>query len=264
MTLDAGGTKFSFSAVRNGLEIVTPLVTTSFGDDLEKSLKQIKSGFHHIRKQLETAPAAISFGFPGPADFENGIIGDLFNLPGFRGGVALAAMLREEFQVPVFINNDADLFAYGESIAGLLPWVNGKLKEAGSKKRFHTLIGVTLGTGFGGGIVHNGVLFRGDNSAAAEIWKMSNRIEPRLNAEELISIRALQRTYAELTGIPEEKIPSPEELYEIGLSKRRGDTEAAVEAFRRLGKALGDVLCNIISIADGLVVIGGGIAGQSR
>ena len=41
-------------------------------------------------------------------------------------------MLEEKFGIPVFINNDGDLFAYGEAIAGLLPFINSKLEEAGS------------------------------------------------------------------------------------------------------------------------------------
>ena len=96
---------------------------------------------------------ALSFAFPGPADYPNGIIGDLKNLPAFRGGVPLGPLLAETFGAPVFINNDGDLFAYGEAMAGLLPEVNGMLEAAGSPKRFRNLLGVTLGTGFGAGLV---------------------------------------------------------------------------------------------------------------
>jgi glucokinase len=64
---------------------------------------------------------AISFAFPGPSDYPRGIIGDLGNLPCFRGGVALGPMLEDTFEIPVFINNDGDLFAYGEAIGGFLP-----------------------------------------------------------------------------------------------------------------------------------------------
>ncbi len=49
-------------------------------------------------------------------------------------------MLENEFQVPVYINNDGDLFAYGESIAGLLPYINQKLKEAGSSNNIKTCL----------------------------------------------------------------------------------------------------------------------------
>ena len=53
-------------------------------------------------KNLKTRPVAISFAFPGPADYPNGIIGNLPNLTAFRGGVALGPMLEEKFQLPVF------------------------------------------------------------------------------------------------------------------------------------------------------------------
>ena len=54
---------------------------------------------------LNEPPVAISFAFPGPADYKRGIIGDLGNLPSLRGGIALGPMLEAEFGIPVFINN---------------------------------------------------------------------------------------------------------------------------------------------------------------
>ncbi|MFO8098939.1 MAG: ROK family protein, partial [Salinibacter sp.] len=105
---------------------------------------------------------AISFAFPGPADYANGIIGDLGNLPAFRGGIALGPMLENHFELPVFINNDGDLFTYGEAISGLLPWVNKQLEQAGSIKKYENLTGVTLGTGFGGGLARRGELVLDD------------------------------------------------------------------------------------------------------
>jgi len=92
-----------------------------------------------VQNRLPEKPVAISFAFPGPADYPNGIIGDLGNFPAFRGGVALGPMLQEKFKLPVFINNDGDLFAYGEAIAGFLPEVNELLEKAGSPKHFSFL-----------------------------------------------------------------------------------------------------------------------------
>ncbi len=129
MTLDAGGTNFVFSAICDGSEIVTPLNLAANGHDLNRCLENILTGFKAIRRQLKKPPSAISFAFPGPADYVNGIIGDLGNLPAFRGGVALGPMLEDYFGLPVFINNDGDLFAYGEAMHGLLPYINKKLKE---------------------------------------------------------------------------------------------------------------------------------------
>ena len=153
MTLDAGGTNFRFSAIRGGEPATETIAMPSDGDNLDQCLTNIVDGFARIRDLCPELPAAISFAFPGPADYPRGIIGDLGNLPGFRGGIALGPMLEDRFSVPAFINNDGDLFVYGEAISGFLPYINGQLEKAGSPKRYKNLFGVTLGTGFGGGIV---------------------------------------------------------------------------------------------------------------
>ena len=127
MTLDAGGTSFRFSAMRGGKPVTETVTMPSNGDNLEKCLGNIVEGFTEVKKQCPAPPVAISFAFPGPADYPNGIIGDLGNLPCFRGGIALGPMLQEKFGIPAFINNDGDLFVYGEAIAGFLPYVNGLL-----------------------------------------------------------------------------------------------------------------------------------------
>ena len=85
--------------------------------DLDLCLGTLIRGFEQIISRLNEKPKAISFAFPGPADYRNGIIGGyLPNFPSFRDGVALGPMLEEHFGIPVFINNDADLFAYGEAL----------------------------------------------------------------------------------------------------------------------------------------------------
>ena len=260
MTLDAGGTNFRFSAIRGNAVIAGPVMMPSEGDDLDKCLANIVDGFTQIREQCPELPAAISFAFPGPADYPNGIIGDLGNLPGFRGGIALGPMLRYLFGVPVFINNDGDLFAYGEAIAGFLPYVNDLLAQAGNPKRYRNLFGVTLGTGFGGGIVTEGRLLSGDNSISGEVWLLRNRLHPQMNAEEGCSIRAVRRVYAESAGIEFDAAPEPRDICDIGLGKKPGNRGAAIEAFRQLGVVAGDAMANTLTLIDGLAVIGGGIA----
>jgi glucokinase len=171
-------------------------------------------------------------------------------------------MLEKKFGIPTFINNDGDLFVYGEAIAGFLPYVNGLLKQAGSPKRYKNLFGVTLGTGFGGGIVRDGELFAGDNSMAGEVWLLRNKLAPQTNAEEGASIRAVRRNYAERAGIPLDVTPEPRVIFEIGQGKQPGNQEAAVEAFRRLGEVVGDAMAQALTLVDGLAVIGGGISGS--
>jgi len=112
MTLDAGGTNFVFGAMQAEKEIIKPIRVSAKGENLESVLRIMIDGFKEVRSNINADPVAISFAFPGPADYENGIIGDLQNLPLFRGGVALKAMLENEFNIPTFINNDGDLIAY--------------------------------------------------------------------------------------------------------------------------------------------------------
>jgi glucokinase len=260
MTLDAGGTSFRFSALR-GEQAVTPVITMpSCGDDLEDCLGNLVAGFEQIRAQCPMPPAAISFAFPAPADYPSGIIGDLYNLPGFRGGIALGPMLEARFQIPVFINNDGDLFAYGEASAGFLPWVNLLLEKAGSPKRYKNLFGVTLGTGFGGGIVRGGDLFLGDNSMAGEIWQLRHKLDPQMNVEEGASIRAVRRVYAEAAAMPMDEAPDPRVIAQIASGAAPGQRAAAVEAYRRMGDVVGDALVSALALVDGLVVIGGGLS----
>ena len=130
----------------------------------------------------------------------------------------------------VFINNDGDLFVYGEAISGFLPYVNGLLDQAGSSKRYKN-----LGTGFGGGIVLDGQLLAGDNSISGEVWLLRNKLDPGMNAEEGASIRAVRRVFAEKADIPVSKAPEPKEICAIGLGTLSGNRAAALEAFRRLG-----------------------------
>ena len=261
MTLDAGGTNFVFSAIQGNREVVSPLTLPSNAHDLDKCLATIIHGFTRVKTQLADEPVAISFAFPGPADYPRGIIDDLQNLPGFKGGVALGPMLAEKFNLPIFINNDGDLYAYGEAIAGFLPYINNRLAQAGSPKRYQNLLGVTLGTGFGAGIVRNGELFLGDNSAGAEIFLVRNKLHPQTDVEESASIRGIKRVYIEKTNINPAKCPSPKEIYEIGIGKKAGNRQAAIEAYRHLAIAVGDALANVNTIFDGIIVIGGGISG---
>ena len=112
ITLDAGGTNFVFSAMR---------------------------GYDYI---IDQKPVAISFAFPGPADYRAGIIGGyLPNFPSFRDGVALGPFLKAKFDLPVFINNDGDLFALGEATGGALKEINDRIKDLGGNRRYTNLLG---------------------------------------------------------------------------------------------------------------------------
>ena len=116
LTLDAGGTNMVFSAMRGGEYIIDPINLPSNAKNLDLCLQTLVLGFSTVIEQLKEKPVAISFAFPGPADYPHGIIGGyLPNFPSFRDGVALGPFLEEKFGIPVYINNDGDLYAYGEA-----------------------------------------------------------------------------------------------------------------------------------------------------
>lgn len=257
VTLDAGGTNFVFGAMQANEFVVSPITLPSLADNLDTCLAQMVDGFTRIFSQLKQRPAAISFAFPGPADYPNGIIGGyLPNFPSFRDGVALGAFLEEKFGVPVFINNDADLYAYGEALAGVLPEINARLAKAGSAKRYKNLLGYTFGTGFGFGFVMDGRLNTGDNSCV-ETYCLRHKLNPDVIVEEGVAVRAVKRVYAEESGSREAL--EPKDICDIASGKRAGDVKAACKAFATMGEVAGDAMATAVTMMDGIIVIGGGI-----
>ena len=263
LTLDAGGSSFRFAAAQGGRIVVELPPAPSHAADLSGCLAALKDGFARARALCSAPPVAISFAFPGPADYAAGIVGDLPNFPAFRGGVALGPMLEDEFGLPVHMNNDGDLFAYGEATAGFLPWINERLGEAGSLKRYSHLLGFTLGTGLGGGLVRGGELLTGDNEGAANVHLLRHKLDPQLNAEEGASIRAVRREYAALAGLPLDLAPDPRAIAAIARGEESGHRDAARESYRRLGEVAGDSIAQACAVFDGLVVVGGGLSGAA-
>lgn len=263
LTLDAGGTNMVFGAMRGGEFIVDTITLPSNAQNLDLCLETMVVGFKSIIEKLQEKPVAISFAFPGPADYPNGIIGGFLpNFPSFRDGVALGPFLEDKFGIPVFINNDGDLYAYGEALGGLLPEINDRLEAAGSSKRYKNLIGYTFGTGLGIGTVINGELNRGDNSCV-ETFCLPHKKMHDIIVEDGAAIRAVKRVYGELSGQPDHKF-EPKDIYDIAEGKIEGDVDAAKKAFAEMGEIAGDAMAIAVTIIDGLIVIGGGITAASK
>lgn len=264
LTLDAGGTNLVFQAINKDNNIICEEIIPSESENINQFLDKLIIGFSKVNNRVDNKAAAISFCFPGPADYEAGIIGDLENLPIFRGGIALKPFLEEKFNIPVFINNDGDLFTLGEAIGGILPKINDKLHENGNHKKYQNLLGVTLGTGTGGGIVINNKLITGDNSAGAEINRSNNFLNPQMSIEETLSIRGIMNLYVMEAGISWKECPEPVDICLIADGKKEGNKKAAIEAWNKFGIVLGHALANAITLVDGLIVIGGGLAGAHK
>lgn len=263
ITLDAGGTNFVFGAMRGGEFIVDSITLPSNAHDLTLCLNTLTAGFEKTMALLPERPEAISFAFPGPADYKRGIIGGyLPNFPSFRDGVALGPYLESKFKMPVFINNDGDLYAYGEATGGVLPELNKRIKSLGGIREYQNLLGFTFGTGLGIGAVINGQLNLGNNSCV-EVFCLRNKHNPDIIVEDGASIRAIVREYGNLSGTHEKDL-TPFDIFQIAEGVRDGDSEAAKGAFEKFGETAGDAFASAVSLHDALVVVGGGLTGAMK
>lgn len=263
ITLDAGGTNLVFGAMK-GCEYIGETITLpSMASNLDDCLCQMVKGFTRIINSLDEKPVAISFAFPGPADYANGILGGFLpNFPSFRDGVALGPFLSKKFGLPVFINNDGDLFAFGEAMAGALPDINSRVAAAGGGRQYKNLLGYTFGTGLGIGAVINGQLNLGNNSCV-ETFCLPYKYDRGLMCEDFAAIRAITRVYGELTGNPDHGL-TPKDICDVIEGRREGDADAAREAFRRFGEIAGDAMATAVTLTDSLIVLGGGLTGAAR
>lgn len=102
--------------------------------------------------------ASVGVGVPGTVEIHSGSLLYTCNLP--LRNVPLRRLFHRYLRIPLYIENDANCAALGEYYAG----------AGRESKRFVT---VTLGTGVGGGIIHNGKIYHGSNGMAGEVGHMS-------------------------------------------------------------------------------------------
>ena len=180
----------------------------------------------------------IGIGSPGPLNFKDGIILSPGNLPTMHN-YNLKSKVQEYFNVPVNVNNDANCFVLGESCYG---------EVKGAKYAF----GVTLGTGFGSGIVIDGRIYSGSTDTAAEIDP-----SPYLdgNLEDYISGRGVVKMYRNRNSA--EKTPK-----EIADAARKGDRQS-IETWEEFGMHLGKALSYAVNLLDPEVIIIGGSLGNA-
>jgi len=149
--IDLGGTNIRGGLVsEDNLSAVLSQKINASGS-VDEVLKDL---FSLVDKLISPSVKAIGIGVPGLVDTENGIVYDVVNIPSWKQ-VPLGQLLGDRFHLPVFINNDANCFALGEFYFG---------KGKGSD----SMIGLTIGTGLGSGIIINKKLYAGRNGGAGE------------------------------------------------------------------------------------------------
>jgi glucokinase len=150
--IDLGGTNIR-AAIENDGQILNfrkePFKTKL---SLDETLAQLKE---FIRPLVTEGIRGIGIGVPSVVDVEKGIVFNVTNIPAWKR-VPLKEILEEEFSLPVRVNNDVNCFTLGEHQFGLL-------------KGMKNVVGVSIGTGLGSGIIINNSLFEGVNCGAGEI-----------------------------------------------------------------------------------------------
>ena len=240
ITIDLGGTTFSSYLIDKNLSIVGKADIDLINNyvDLDSLLLGIKN---QIRELLENFNVKfddimfISISAPGPLNSKTGLILDTPNLKVMQN-VNICKILNEKFNLPVYLENDANLFALGE-------WYL-------NYKKHDVMVGITLGTGLGLGIIINEKLFNGAHGMGAEygISMYNGKMW-----EDAISIDGLEK----LTIKKMNEKKSPKILYNLALD---GNSEA-LKIWNIFGKELGVFSSHIVNMIDPSVIcFGGGVS----
>lgn len=207
--------------------------------------------------------AGVGIGAPGPLDRSRGVVLETPNL-GWRD-VPLVDMIASPIGLPVILDNDANCFAFGE-------WWLGAGRGA------ERLIGVTLGTGIGGGIILGGAPYRGASDAAGEVGHMSVDYSGRRCA---CGSRGCVEAYASGSAITARAAEGIARGADSALAAAVGDpagitaemvckAAAAGDGFATLmidetARLIGVAISNLIHLLNpDVVVIGGGVAGAGE
>ena len=258
LAFDLGGTYLKYGIGTNDGEIIHHAKRDSGG---KGSIETIASAFKAAALEMkETAVrnnmtlTAVSIGTPGAVDKKTGaVFGSSPNVPAVVG-LSLQDIIREELALPVVVENDANLATLGEAIKG-----------AGAGYR--SVLGLTLGTGLGGGFVFDGNIYRGAHGSALEIGHSSIDYNGRIcncgkpgHIEAYASGSAIMKRANELeieiaVDSPR-KFPKSKPVFQAALE----GYEPAVIAVREAVDALSVFLANMINIVDpSCIVIGGGV-----
>ncbi|WP_420148191.1 ROK family protein [Spirosoma sp.] len=150
--IDLGGTNVRAGLVEH--DVITHQVNRVLQqkESLSATLAQLIA---LIKPLTERAVSGIGIGVPSVVDIERGVVYNVANIPSWEE-VALRDILEDEFNLPVFINNDVNCFALGEHRFGMA-------------KGYSSAVGMAIGTGLGSGVIIDNQLYVGSNCGAGEI-----------------------------------------------------------------------------------------------
>ena len=225
--IDLGGTNIRLGKVCDGRVVRHHAQRVSSKAPEEVILGEM---YQAIEEVLDTDVDAIGCGVPSVVDLETGVVYAVENLPSWKA-TPLKQKLEERYGLPVLVNNDANLFALGELYFG---------QGRGARN----MVGMTLGTGLGVGVIIDGHLYCGANCGAGEIGSIPYRDGA---LETYCSGEFFQRAAGE----------SGDAIFERA---QQGD-EKALELFDEFGYELGQAVMTALYAYDpDLIVFGGSVS----
>jgi len=225
--VDLGGTKVQAGLVKGQKPMRVETTRISADREAEVIIDEI---IDVIEPLLDRSIVGIGIGVPSLVDIDQGIVYSVENIPSWKE-VRLKDILENRFQVPVVVNNDANCFALGELYFG-------------TGQGVRHMIGMTIGTGLGAGVIVDGKLYSGRNCGAGEIGCIPYRDK---TIEAFCSGQFFQREACLDGGV----------VYQKAMA---GD-EAAIELYNRFGFELGMAVMTVVYAFDPeLIVMGGSVA----
>jgi glucokinase len=253
LAVDIGGTKIAAALVnRQGAVIYRVLAATR---PESGALAILQTVINTAREVMAAAGRfglnvpAVGIGTAGEVNVTHGSISYASdNLPGWSG-LPLASEIEAALHLPVFVDNDVNALALGEH-------------HFGAGRGYREALYVAVGTGVGGAVVRDGLIWRGATWSAGEICHLVIDIDGTRRCscgatghlEAYTSGPAMTQRYLELSGARENL-----DLRGVAALARQGDghaLRAIAEGANILGAALGGVL-NVLD--PELLVIGGGV-----
>lgn len=225
--IDLGGSNIRIGVINHSEILKKESIPCPSHDTAEHVLQQLIS---LIGKHINNDIQGIGIGVPSVVDTQQGIVYNVANIPAWKE-VHLKEELEKAFSIPVFINNDSNCFALGE-------------QKFGKGKDYANIIGLTIGTGIGAGVIVNRQLYSGRNAGAGEVGSL-----PYLQHDfEHYCSSHFFTTYHQITG------------QEAALRAIAGD-ENMITIWNDFGKHIGEMVKAILYTYDPeAIIIGGGIA----
>lgn len=254
--IDLGGTFIKFALVSDSGEVIftskLAIGSSSTRDDILETIRKAIDMSMEVASHKSLPVSGIGIGSPGVC-CDGVVVGGADNLNGWVD-VHLSEMFSSKFNLPVLIDNDANVMGLGEAVFG-------------AAQNCTDVIFLTVGTGIGGAIVADGKLYGGYKNRGTEMGHVTIdhkgiacNCGGRGCLEAYASTGALLRQYAEATGKNESELDG----FYLVQQFKEGE-EAAVKCMEDHTDYLGHGIAGFINtFAPQKVVIGGGIseAGQ--